>query len=87
VNYIVGEKHNVLIKEIYIMCRILSFKNLLKYRIIVKHYFSEEYKIEYSHSHATRSKQIGYYVVPTYVNKYGSRCLEVRCQRCLIQYL
>jgi hypothetical protein len=45
--------------------------------MIVKHYFSEEYTIEYSHSHATRSQQIGYYVVPTYVNKYGSRCLEV----------
>jgi hypothetical protein len=45
--------------------------------MIVKHYFSEEYKIEYSHSHATRSQQVGYYVAPTYVNKYGSRCLEV----------
>lgn len=59
-------------------CNLLPFQQLFLYRIIIKYYFCDKYKIEYKHNVNTRLQQTTTYITPLFINKYGARQLCVQ---------
>jgi Reverse transcriptase (RNA-dependent DNA polymerase) len=62
---------------LYQFCNLLPFFKLFKYRLILKHYYCPQYRIKYDHNVNTRGQKQITYIVPTYINKYGKRKLDI----------
>jgi Reverse transcriptase (RNA-dependent DNA polymerase) len=56
--------------------QILNIFDIYRYKIIIKYYYSTDYKLLYDHEIATRAQDEELYRVPRYKNKYGKRLLN-----------